>query len=62
VPPWQPKNLHIIGIKVDWPRVAEDAVDQLDAKVDSGEVTIREVAIVYKTARSRLPTCIRMRC
>ena len=40
----------IIGIKVRSRQAAHDALDQLDEKVHVGQVTIREEAIVYKTA------------
>ncbi len=48
------ENLRIIGIKVNSRNAAEEAVDQLDAKVDSGGATIREMAIVYKTGRGKV--------
>jgi uncharacterized membrane protein len=48
------EDLRIIGITVDSRQAADEAVDQLDAKVESGQVSIREVAIVYKTASGKV--------
>lgn len=48
------EDLRIIGIKVNSRDAADDAVDQLDEKVDSGQASIREVAIVYKSAKGKV--------
>lgn len=48
------ENLRIIGIKVDSREEAEDLVERLDTMADDGQVTIREVAIVFKKANGRV--------
>ena len=46
-------DLHIVGLKADSRATAEAVIDRIDEKVDTGEITVREIALIYKTKHGR---------
>jgi uncharacterized membrane protein len=46
-------DLHIVGLKTDSRAAAEAVIDRIDEKVDTGEITVREIALLYRTKHGR---------
>ncbi len=49
-----PENLRVIAITVSSDAAAEAAIDQLDELTESGDVSIDEIALVYKNAHDKV--------